>query len=289
MELSRKDFLKLSIPATGLLILGGVPLLNPGLVKASQTSSLKGSRQAVLYDCTKCIGCRACETACRRWNKLPPESKPLDLSPSSWTVVKFNQIEVNGTVTRLPSKWQCMHCINPTCVTVCPVQALYKTEEGPVLYDENRCIGCQYCVTACPFSIPRFDWGRKRMIKKCTMCADRIANGLETACVEVCPTHALTFGERQPIIAKAEEAQAKGAYVYGKEEAGGTSWIYISDVPFDERGFPTVKTESYRAHSKKIWGSQSGTVAVAALALGVYSIFLRRKEESKGEDIKEVV
>ncbi len=275
-QLSRRDFLKLSIPATGLLVLGGVPISETALAESYRT--LSPNTAAMLYEASKCIGCRRCEDACRSWNKLPPEYRPLDLSARSWTVVKFRQIEENGTVKWLPSKWQCMHCIHPTCVTVCPTGALYKTKEGPVLYDESRCIGCQYCVTACPFSVPRFDWERERMVKKCTMCADRIANGLEPACVEVCPVQALTFGERQAVIAKAEEAQAKGAYIYGKEEVGGTSWIYTSGVPFDERGFPTVATESYPSHSGAIWGSQIGTIVVGAAALGVYSLYLRRKK-----------
>ncbi len=242
--------------------------------------------KGVLVDLRKCIGCRGCQVACKQWNELSAEhttqrgtyENPPDLSGSTWTVVKFREIGENGTLKWLFSKWQCMHCLQPTCVTVCPTEALYKTEEGPVLYDEGRCIGCRYCVTACPFSVPRFDWEERRIVTKCTMCMDRIANGLEPACVKTCPTGALSFSEREAIIAKANEVEARGASVYGRDEVGGTSWIYISDVPFDELGFPAVGTESYPSHSRAIWGSQIATIVVGVTALGLYSLYLRRKK-----------
>ena len=279
MQQSRKDFLKLSVLATGLFVLGRAPISEMALAQTSPTPSPKTVTMAVLFDVSKCNGCRACETTCRKWYKLPPEPEPTDLSPRSLTVVKSTQIEGNAGVNWLYSKWQCMHCVNPTCVTVCPTGALYKTEEGPVLYDEARCIGCEYCVTACPFHIPRFDWERERMVKKCTFCVDRIENGLEPACVEICKQQALTFGERQTIIAKAKEAEAKGAYVYGVNEVGGTSWIYVSDVPFDELGFPAVGTESYPQHSLGIWLSQIATMGVGIPLIWGLSWCLRRKAQ----------
>jgi len=240
------------------------------------------------------MGCRGCQAACKQWNEtdefIPTVENgveahnwgsyenPPDLSAKTWTVVKFREIGENGSLKWIFSKWQCMHCIQPACVTVCPTAALHKAEEGPVLYDKSRCIGCAYCITACPFSIPRFDWEREKMIKKCTMCVDRIGNGLEPACVKTCPPGALEFGERETMIAKVNQAEAGGAYVYGKDEVGGTSWIYLSDVPFDECGFPTVGTTSYPSHSAGIWGSQLATIAVGAAALGYYSLYLRRKK-----------
>ena len=247
--------------------------------------------KAVLLDLRKCMGCRACQVACKQWNELEAEEttnrgtyeNPPDLSAKTWTVVKFREIGENGSLKWIFSKWQCMHCIQPACVTVCPTAALYKTEEGPVLYDKSRCIGCAYCVAACPFSIPRFDWEEERIVRKCTMCIDRIANGLEPACVKTCPPGALEFGEREVVIAKVNQAEAGGAYVYGKDEVGGTSWIYLSDVPFDEAGFPTVGTVSYPSHSAAIWGSQIATIAVGAVALGFYSLYLKRKKMMEGE------
>lgn len=280
-QLNRRDFLKLSVPVTGLVVFGAVPALGDDSNEAAP--ALAPNTVAMLYDSSICLGCRRCEDACRRWNKLDPEYRPLDLSAHSLTTLKYREVKENGKVEWLPSKWQCMHCIHPACVDVCPTEALYKTEDGPVLYDEDKCIGCQYCVTACPFSVPRFDWETNRRIKKCTFCVDRIADGREPACSEVCPVDALTFGDRQTIIDKAEEAQAKGAYIYGKEEAGGTSWIYTSDVLFEDRGVPSVTTDRYSLHSKTMLGSQLGTMAVGATALGIYSIYLRRKKLEEGQ------
>ena len=241
--------------------------------------------KGVLVDLRKCMGCRGCQVACKQWNELSGVStwnwgtyeNPPDLSPNTWSLIKFREIGENGSVKWLFNKWQCMHCVKPACVTVCPTSALYKTEEGPVLYDESRCIGCQYCRIACPFSIPRFDW-ETNVVRKCTLCMDRIADGLEPACVKTCPSGALSFDEREEVIAKANEAEAQGAYIYGRDEVGGTSWIYVSDVPFDKLGFPSVGTESYPEHSGTIWVSQMATVAVGAAALAIYSLYLRRKK-----------
>ncbi|MFC1865807.1 4Fe-4S dicluster domain-containing protein [Chloroflexota bacterium] len=279
-QLNRRDFLKLSVPVTGLFVFGMDPVLGAALNETSPV--IAPNTVAMLYESSKCLGCRRCEDACRRWNKLEPEYRPDDLSPHSLTTLKYRKAGEGYNVEWLPSKWQCMHCLHPACVNVCPTEALYKTDDGPVLYDEERCIGCQYCVSACPFSVPRFDFDTNRRVKKCTFCSDRIADGLEPACAGVCPVKALTFGERQTIVGMAEEAQAEGAYIYGKEEAGGTSWIYTSAVLFKDRGVPSVTTERYSSHSATMLGSQLGTIAFGAAALGVYSIYLRKKKIKEG-------
>lgn len=276
-QLSRRQFLGLSIPAMSLFVLGRVPISKPNVVQTSPTQSGKTAAKAILVDISKCKGCRACETVCRKLYKLLPESKPLDLSPRSLTVVKSTQIEGNGEVKWLYSKWQCMHCVQPTCTTVCPVGALYKTSDGPVLYDKAKCIGCECCVNACPFHIPRFNWGEDRTVKMCNLCAERIGNGLEPACVEICKHGVLTFGERQSIIAQATEAAAKGAYVYGRDELGGTSWIYVSEVPFHKLGFPDVGTVSYPEHSRGIWFSQIASMGVGVALIWGLSWYLKRR------------
>lgn len=245
--------------------------------------------RAMLVDLRKCMACRGCQVACKQWNELEGEEtvnhgsyeNPPDLSAETWTLIKFKELEKNGRLQWLFSRWGCMHCLHPACVTVCPTGALYKTEEGPVLYDESACVGCQYCISACPFSIPRFDWKKEKMVRKCTECPSRIVNGLAPACATTCPTKALSFDDRESILDIAHEAEAKGAYVYGRDEVGGTSWIYVSDVPFDELGFPDVGTVSYPSHSMAIWGSQFTTVAVGTLALGLYSMYVKRRERSE--------
>jgi len=280
-KLSRRDFLKLSIPVAGLCVFGLEPIFQTSSVEAA--SVVSPDAVAMLYQSSICLGCRRCEDACRRWNKLGPEYRPTDVTANSLTTLKYKEVMVKGTTKWLPSKWQCMHCINPSCVNVCPTEALQKTSDGPVSYDESKCIGCQYCVSACPFSIPRFDWEHNRVIKKCTFCTDRLAEGLEPACSSVCPVHALTFGDRQTVMAKAEEARLDGAYIYGKDEAGGTSWIYTSEVPFEERGVPVVNEEPFSKNSGRMLGSQLGTIAFGAVALGVFSMYLRRKRIDGGQ------
>ena len=238
--------------------------------------------KAVLVDLRRCTGCRGCQVACHQWNERPAEEtefwgtyqNPPDNTANTWCLVRFRDTDKGFFFTT----WRCMHCLEPACVSVCPTQALHKTEEGPVLYDETRCIGCQYCHAACPFDIPRFDWEEDRVIRKCTFCADRLEMGIEPACVKTCPTDTLTLGERDEVVAKARAEAEKGAYVYGLEEAGGTSWIYLSSVPFDELGFPKVEKTAYPSHSLAILGSQLGTIVVGGAALGLYSLYLRKKD-----------
>ncbi len=278
-RLSRRDFFKLSVPAAGLVLFGGSNI-GKSVVRAAGKPS--NDSIAMVYDTTECLGCRRCEDACRRSNGLEPEYRPLDLSANSLTTLKYRKVKQSGKVKWLPTKWQCMHCFDPTCASVCPTGALHKTEQGPVLYDQSKCIGCQYCVSACPFSVPRFDWESNRMIRKCDFCQERLADGLEPACSGVCPQHALSFGTLGDALDKADKALASGQYVYGLEEAGGTSWLYLSDVSFEQRGLPAVAGMAYPAQSKGMLLPQLGTAAFGAVALGAYSVYLR-KQKLKGE------
>jgi formate dehydrogenase iron-sulfur subunit len=280
--LSRRDFLKLTVPIASLSVIATEAAATP--VAAAPTAS--ADAVAMLYDASKCLGCRRCEDACRREHQLASEYRPADLSPRSLNVIKYNEVKVNGKVKWLPTKWQCMSCVEPTCVNVCPVGALTKTDGGPVKYDESKCIGCQYCVSACPFSIPRFDFADQK-IKKCDFCTDRQSDGKQPACSEVCPAGALTFGKRSAIVTKANDATATGAYSYGLKEAGGTSWLYVSDVPLEERGLPAVKDKAYPSYSKSMLVPQLGTLAASAAGLGLVSVLLRKR--NVGEAKKETV
>src|SRR5262245_31078845 len=149
----------------------------------------------LLFDQTRCIGCGACRAACKEQNDLP---LPIEerTTAYTWTVVEK---EAGGYIRRL-----CFHCLEPTCASVCPVGALFKTAEGPVVYDPAKCIGCRYCIMACPFGVPKYQWDRAvPVVAKCTLCADRVAEGLATACATVCPTGATMFGERDALVAEA--------------------------------------------------------------------------------------
>ena len=191
-------------------------------------------KKALLIDITLCIGCNTCQGACKEENKLPPgDEKYLSLTA-------FTALGQYGDryVRRL-----CQHCDVPTCVSVCPVGALTKTAAGPVSYDGEKCIGCRYCLQACPFHVPKYEWQSTRpRIRKCSFCASRQEAGRPTACAEACPTGATIYGTRAELLQEAaRRVQAEpGKYVpriYGKEEVGGTSMLYLSPVPFETLGF----------------------------------------------------
>jgi formate dehydrogenase iron-sulfur subunit len=197
-------------------------------------------RKGLLLDTTRCVGCGACGLACREQNHLPAtaaKEPPEDLSANTFTVVNNRQ----GRYVRR----MCMHCETPTCVSVCPVAALEKTPLGPVVYHDEKCIGCRYCMQACPFGVPRYQWDRLLpYVRKCNMCAERLVHGQATACATVCPTGATAFGDREELIREARrriatEPSRYHNYIYGAEDIGGTSVLLISDVPPERLGLPT--------------------------------------------------
>jgi formate dehydrogenase iron-sulfur subunit len=170
---------------------------------------------------------------------------PAELAPDRWTVVQSFRVEKDGSRVRRFVKRQCFHCLDPACASACFAKALQKTPEGPVVYNEKLCVGCRYCMIACPFEVLRYEWDKPfPRVLKCQMCLARIANDQMPACVSACPTGALTFGDRDKIIAEARQRQYSRpdlyvSQIYGLTEAGGTSWLYLSDVPFERLGFPT--------------------------------------------------
>jgi len=250
----------------------------------------------VLYDASKCVGCRACQNACKSWNKLPPDSfgyggiydNPSELSAKTFTIIKAKEFEINGNKELLFTKYQCMHCKIPACVNACIVGALQKTAEGPVVYDEGKCIGCRYCMVACPFGVPAFEWEKPLpWIRKCTFCVDRLGEGLEPACVAACPAGALKFGKRDDLIAEARERIAAEPekyidHIYGEKELGGTSWLYLSPVPFEELGFPILDTEPVTVNVERAMGAVLPVLfGVAAAMTGVYWL-IQRRQKRKG-------
>ncbi len=278
MSISRRKFLRTLAATSAVAGAGTASLCGLG----AKAASVPRSKYGVLVDVDRCVGCRTCERACRDWNRLEcEEEEPADLSPGSYTVVTAAPAEAGGD--DLHTKWQCMHCVSPTCVTVCPAGALRKTDDGPVLWNKKRCIGCRYCVIACPFSVPRFDW-EHRGITKCVFCADRLEMGLEPACVESCPERLFTFGERDELLTKARAAERDGIHVYGDDEIGGVSWMYLSKAAFSTRKFPEIGKARYSDHSKAITRSQLATVAVGALGLGLYSAVVAGQKTPEPDD-----
>ena len=207
-----------------------------------------------LIDITKCIGCRSCQVACKRWNERPSEktefsadwTNPPKLSSKTWTMVAFH-LDPDG---KGGNKWrfvkrQCMHCLNPPCESVCPAKAIYTRHDGVNLTHYDRCFGCHYCVISCPYGVRHYDLDAKSTVK-CTMCFDRIDNGKLPACVQACPALVMEFGTREEIVQKARaRAKAIRGYVFGDEdprpESIGTHVIYVSDVPLEKLGFPTTE------------------------------------------------
>lgn len=190
--------------------------------------------KAILTDTTKCIGCNECVLACKRQNDLEPER------PRRWTLgdglSARNWCSVVSVGDERFVRKQCRHCLEPACVSVCPVGALTRSPEGAVIYDASRCMGCRYCMMSCPYGIPRYDWDHfNPYIRKCTLCYERTSAGGQPACTEACPTQATIFGERDELLAEAkrrirEKPELYRPHVWGEEEFGGTNVLYISDV-----------------------------------------------------------
>lgn len=255
--------------------------------------------KAVLVDITRCSACRSCQVACKQWNELPAEptaftggDNPLDLSARTWSRVSFHTVTLpDGTPGRRWVKNQCMHCVDPACVSACPVSAMTKTPEGPVVYDWERCFGCRYCMVACPFSVPSFEWDKPlSLVRKCDMCYERIVAGLEPACVAACPNGALAYGTRDELLALAEQRIAAHPdryvhHVYGRDEVGGTSWMYLSDVPFDDIGLDTgVVRRPVPEFTHAAMGAVPWIAAVGALTFSGLAWYTRRRAENAAKE-----
>ncbi len=261
--------------------------------------------KAILIDTTLCIGCRACQVACKSWHNLEGErstfsetwSNPRYLDSNNYTRIIFREVaKPGGQVSWHFISRRCMHCNDPACVTVCPGAALTKLETGPVVYDDDRCIGCRYCMMACPFQIPKFEWGSAvPLIRKCDFCADRLAQGQAPACATTCPTGTLLFGEREQLIKEAHRrigTQPDKYYpqVYGEKIVGGTSTLYLSAVSFQElglehRGFRSDLGDIPYGIYGREWMSKVPWIAlgVGGLAVGIHYMNKRRAEVQEHE------
>lgn len=224
--------------------------------------------KGVLVDIPKCIGCESCSVACKLWNELEWDAQEKaktatdravepnnGLWPEEWTSINQYEVQKNGSSVWRYVKNQCFHCEDPACVSSCFSKALQKLPEGPVIYDQKLCVGCRYCMMACPFDMLRYEWKKAIPgVRKCQMCPTRVANNMETACTSVCPTGAITFGDREELLAEAKKRIKENGYVdrvFGEKEAGGTSWLYISDTPFEQMKFRTdVTTKSLPSYTE---------------------------------------
>ena len=238
---------------------------------------------AILIDITRCIGCEECVLACKEENELGPDRlRPGQEAVDGLSATRFS------TILRYPDdhfvRQQCRHCLEPACVSACLVGAMQKTPEGPVIYDSELCMGCRYCLVACPYGIPRYEWDTwAPLVKKCTLCYHRIVEGKEPACVEACPEEALLFGERDDLLAEAHKriSENPGTYVdhvYGETEVGGTSVLYIADISLgflgwsNDLGDGDLPHLTHAALKKVPWT----VLGMGSLMGGVYWVINRR-------------
>jgi Fe-S-cluster-containing dehydrogenase component len=277
MGINRRNFFR-AVGLTGL-VLGTDKKLNAVPDKIDDSEFY-----GILYDSTRCVGCQSCELACAQANGLPepdPEDYPVPgtqrkTNENRRTVINAYAHEELGEIY---VKSQCMHCNQPACASACLTQAMHKTKAGPVIWRDKKCMGCRYCMVSCPFDVPKFEYHSSNPdIVKCNMCYDRLQEGELPACVANCPAEALTFGPRRELIKEARRRmyESPGTYydgIYGEHEAGGTSFLYLSPVPFEQLGFNTkIQKKSYPELSKGfLYSVPSIFILWPAILLGIHN------------------
>lgn len=320
--MNRRDFLRAS--------LGGAAAALTATADARPNLEPAPEAVGMLFDSTLCVGCKACVSACKRVNDLPPTvlgdevqyDSAKDLSAQTYNVIK---VYTNGEPVAKDSvtdgfafeKRSCMHCVDPGCVSVCPVTALTKhPRTGIVSYDQNVCIGCRTCMTGCPYNVPQFDYDNPfGALHKCQMCnqkgVERIDQGLMTGCAEACPTGATLFGSRESLLAEAKRRMAlrpgetynypRGdvrapasfhekdvpvyqQHVWGEKEAGGTNVMHISAIPFDRLGMPPLGERSYVSISEGVQHTLYSYMALPAVLLGGLTWLVKRNTDDEGDD-----
>lgn len=242
--------------------------------------------RAILFDGTLCVGCRECESACaERWGL------PYDEAIASEERLSERKLTAVVTAGDYYYRRMCMHCAQPSCASVCPVKALQKTSLGPVVYDETRCIGCRYCLVACAYQVPVYEWSRRLpRVRKCDMCYERQKDGLASACSEICPAGATISGERDDIIVEARRrvAENPGQYfehIYGIADLGGASVLFVSPQPVERLGGNSgMPGEALPELTWRVLSLIPNIVTVVAVSMGgIWWITHRREEVAEAE------
>lgn len=276
---NRRDFLKTAGAITASAVTAST-------ARAAPVNIISEDRSGVLVDTTVCIGCRKCEYACKVAHDIPTDG-PDSYEDLSVFKEKRRPDDVNLTVVNsyptgedndvpVTVKVQCMHCDHPACSSACIVGAFTKNESGVVIWDESKCIGCRYCLVACPFQIPAYEYLKalEARVVKCDWCVDRQKENKLPACVEICPVEALIFGKRSNLIEIAREKiksdpQRYIDHIYGEKEVGGTSWMYLAGKDFSAFDFPKLDTSPAPGVSEAI---QHGVFAYFVPPLALYAV-----------------
>ncbi|MCO6435572.1 MAG: 4Fe-4S dicluster domain-containing protein [Phycisphaerae bacterium] len=301
MSINRREFLG----RLGVLGAGAAAATVPAGKALAAHGETDADPMGVLVDIPTCIGCRKCEYACQEAAGFAPppietfeDKKPFEQyrrpRPDSYTVV--NRFENPASEERpIHSKVNCLHCIDPACASACLVGAFHKEPTGAVVYDAWKCMGCRYCMVACPFQIPTYEYQKPLtpQVRKCNFCAPRIAKeGGVPACVAICPVDCMTYGRRSELLSLAREKIAASPdvyvdHVYGEHEVGGTSWMYLSSVPFEDikfhamgSGAPPILTETVQHAIFKHWVPPIVWAGILATAMWM----TRPREDSTTED-----
>ncbi len=294
-EITRRNFFKSS-----LLLGAGMAGMSPSKAKAGEKKSAHENRMGVLVDTTLCVGCRRCEWACKTSHNMDAGNiadyddksvmeKMRRPDHTGYTVV--NSFDGKNPVKEINVKVQCMHCNEPACVSACIVGAFTKHEGGQVTWDTGKCIGCRYCMIACPFQVPAFEYHKaiEPDIVKCDFCyEERTSKGKLPACVEICPMEVMTYGRRDELIGIAREKirNNPGRYadhIYGEYEVGGTSWMYLTPVDHTKLAFPQLDEDAAPGVSESI---QHGIFAYFIPPIALYALLggiMYISKEKEGE------
>lgn len=278
---NRREFLKIAIAGGA-----GAAIAGSQSAKAGPRNILSNDRMGVLVDTTVCVGCRSCEFACKEAHNIP--TPPLETyrdrsvfnkqrrpAPDALTVVNEYENPKNKFLP-INVKVQCMHCDHPACVSACIVGAFSKESNGSVIWDSGKCIGCRYCMVACPFQVPTFDYFKpiEPNISKCDFCYERRKTEAHPACVDICPTEALIFDNRNELIKMAREKIKRKPdhyinHLFGEMEAGGTGWMYLAGKNFTSIGFPDLPEKPVPGVSEAI---QHGIFAYFVPPVALYAL-----------------
>jgi Fe-S-cluster-containing dehydrogenase component len=288
MTMDRRALLK------GLAVAGAGAAVGSQPAEASEKPQAPADAVGMLYDATRCIGCRACVTACKTANDLPGNlyDPPNDLNGDTKNIIK--KYEVDGEVVSY-MKTQCMHCIDPGCASACMIGSFKKREYGIVTWDPDRCIGCRYCQVACPYNIPKFQWeSNNPKIVKCELCLHMLQAGKQPGCCQSCPKEAVIYGTYADLLADAKERIARhpdrywpqgDPKIFGETDGGGSQVLYLAAVDFEKLGMPPLTEKGSAETARAIQhGAYQGFIAPIALYAILGGVMLRNRAANKKEE-----